>query len=68
MFPNIRAELARKNVEYKAVAEELGITPISFTNKMSGKTDWKKVEIDFLLNFTNTTYEYLFFKDQSTVD
>lgn len=66
MFPNIRAELARKNVEYKSVAEMLGITAPSFTNKMSGKTDWKKEEIDFLLKFTNTTYDYLFYEDQST--
>lgn len=66
MFSNIRAELARKNIEYKTVAEMLGITPPSFANKMNGRTDWKKEEIDFLLKFTNTTYDYLFFEDEST--
>ncbi len=68
MFPNLRAEMARKNIKYVAIAEILGISYDSVINKISGKTDFTRSEIfkirDIL--FPDLSLEYLFkARDQS---
>lgn len=37
MFPNVRAEIERAGLTLGAVAEELGITASTFSQKMTGK-------------------------------
>lgn len=61
MFPNLRAEMARRKISAKQLSEKLGITSKTFENKMNGSTDFKYGEmraIRFL--FPDCSYEYLF--------
>lgn len=37
MYPNVRAEIERAGLTLGAVAEELGITASTFSQKMTGK-------------------------------
>lgn len=45
MFPNLRAEMARKRYTITRLAAELGITRKGLDNKLSGKTEFKLGEI-----------------------
>lgn len=45
----LRAEIARKNISKKQIAEELGITSTALYNKMSGKCEFKESEIRKLI-------------------
>ncbi|MZQ97170.1 MAG: hypothetical protein GT601_05805 [Acidaminobacter sp.] len=66
MYSNIKAELARMNIDHKQVAIMLEISSVSFTNKLYGRTPWRKSEIDFLIKFIGKDYSYLFFEDKLT--
>lgn len=45
MFNNLNAEMARKKVSIKALAEATGINYESLKNKMSGTTEFKRSEM-----------------------
>lgn len=40
MFPNLRAEMARRNITGNEMAEVLGITSGTFSAKYNGKADF----------------------------
>ena len=44
MYPNVRAEIERAGLTLGAVAEELGITPSTFSQKMTGKYQFTVAE------------------------
>jgi antitoxin component HigA of HigAB toxin-antitoxin module len=45
MYPNLKAEMARYGIKTKGVAEALGITSKSVTNKINGRTSFTIVEV-----------------------
>ena len=38
MYPNLRAEMARRNISQQDIADGLGITRVALSNKINGKT------------------------------
>lgn len=61
MFPNLRAEMARRRISAKQLSEKLGITSKTFENKMNGSTDFKLGEMrEIRYLFPDCSYEYLF--------
>ena len=38
MFPNLKAEMARKGIHQAELAEELGVTPATMSLKLTGKS------------------------------
>ena len=62
MFPNLNAEMARKNMTIKALSELTGINYETLKNKCSGITEFKRIEM-FLIKkkaFSELTIDYLF--------
>lgn len=45
MFPNLRAELQRKNISFVSVARLINCTEKTLQNKMNGKTDFRLNEV-----------------------
>ena len=45
MFPNLNAEMARKNMTIKALSELTGINYETLKNKCSGITEFKRIEM-----------------------
>ena len=67
MLSNIKAEIARYNLTMEKVAAELGISTVSFSNKLHGKTPWLLHEAKKLVQIFNSfgscyTIETLFFE------
>lgn len=46
----LRAEIARKDITYRAIASALGISEQAFYNKLDGKTEFKESEIRKLVD------------------
>ena len=46
-YPTLEAEISRKGIQKKAIAEKLGILPRAFSRKLSGETRfwWEEVLI-----------------------
>ena len=40
MYPNLKAEIARRGVTMTEVANEIGVAPSTFSLKFTGKTKW----------------------------
>ncbi|MBP1992520.1 hypothetical protein [Paenibacillus eucommiae] len=62
MFPNIRAEMARKNLTIAAMAEVLKINERTLGSKLLGKTEFTWTEVSKIrqLFFPSCSVEYLF--------
>ena len=61
VFNNLNAEMARKKVSIKALAEATGINYESLNNKMSGTTEFKRNEmIQIKKEFPDCSLDYLF--------
>lgn len=62
MFPNLKAEMARKRLSIKAMSDLTGINYESLKNKMSGNTEFKRSEMCVIKNkvFPDKTLDYLF--------
>lgn len=62
MFPNLRAEMARKGIDGTIMSVRLGCTPKTFSSKLNGKTEFTRSEIFKIQKdvFPNLTVEYLF--------
>lgn len=45
MFPNLKAELQRKNISLVSVAKLINCTEKTLQNKMNGKTDFRLNEV-----------------------
>lgn len=67
MFYNLNAEMARKKMTIKVLAEKTGIGYESLKNKMSGVTEFKRNEMILIKSeFPNCSLDYLFTTDQPT--
>lgn len=62
-YKTIVSELASQGITYKEASTRLGITYLSFKNKLSGKSDWKVTEIAGLMYILNKDFNYLFKQD-----
>lgn len=61
MFCNLNAEMARKKMSIKALAERTGINYESLKNKLSGITEFKRSEMILIKNeFPTCSLDYLF--------
>lgn len=61
MFSNLNAEMARKKLTIKALAERTGINYESLKNKMSGTTEFKRNEMVLIKKaFPECSLDYLF--------
>jgi hypothetical protein len=62
MFPNLRAEMARKNINNKHLANILDISHDSVGNKMNGRTEFTRLEMFKIKQeyFPDLSIEYLF--------
>lgn len=64
MYPNLRAEMARKGITAKQLAEQIGITASTFSLKMRGEYDFtmdEAIKIKAILE-VNLSLETLFEK------
>lgn len=61
MFNNLNAEMARRKLTIKSLAEKTGINYESLKNKMSGNTEFKRSEmISIKKEFPEYSLDYLF--------
>lgn len=61
MFNNLNAEMARKKLTIKALAEKIGMNYESMKNKLSGVTEFKRSEMISIKNeFPDCSLDYLF--------
>lgn len=67
MFPNLNAEMARAGYNIKTLAVKTGISYESMKNKMSGATEFKRIEMQKIRSeFPNCSIDYLFATDEET--
>ncbi|HHX63135.1 MAG TPA: hypothetical protein GX707_20855 [Epulopiscium sp.] len=66
MFPNLRAEMARKNIKNTDIAKELTVTYDSISNKNRGKTEYSLSEVLKIRNvfFPGMSLDYLFASEE----
>ena len=66
MFPNLRAELARKRITYQQIGQLIGKSKDNVYAKMAGKTDFKLNEMLLIKEsyFKDLELEYLFYIDE----
>jgi hypothetical protein len=62
MFPNLRAEMARQRIDGTTISEKIGCTPKTFSNKMTGRTEFTRAEIFKIQKyfFPKLSIDYLF--------
>lgn len=62
MFKNLKAELARNDIDQLKIAEVIGTTSKTVSNKMLGKSEWTRKEMMLIQSnfFPKLTLEYLF--------
>lgn len=63
-LPNLRAEIARAGVSYRALAKQMGLSEQAFCNKTAGRTEFKNSEIKILareLNLSMSAINEIFF-------
>jgi len=68
MFPNLRAEMARNGLDGEVVSKVIGCTRKSFSNKLTGKTEFTRIELFRIKKefFPECSLEYLFDEKKST--
>ena len=60
-YPNLEAEIARRGIKKKDMADKLNLTPKTFSNKLIGKTDFCVREVRCIQSMLpGTTFEQLF--------
>ena len=63
IYPNLRAEKARRGDTLETLANILGVSPPSVARRLSGEIEWTKNEIDTLCKRYDVPYEILFIKE-----
>lgn len=68
MFPNLNAEMARKKINIKTLAELAKIPYETLKNKCSGTTEFKRVEMFRIKKnvFPELSIDYLFSTEENT--
>lgn len=62
MFPNLKAEIARKGYKEKDMAKKIGVSPRTLSNKITGRSDFTLSEMLAIKQnfFPDLSLEYLF--------
>lgn len=62
MFPNLQAEIVRNGFVKRSIAESIGVSPRSLTNKLNGRTEFTRSEMITIREeyFPNASANYLF--------
>jgi len=62
MFQNLQAEMTRRKLTGRELAKMLGITEVTWYNKMAGQREWKLNEMEQIKGImrTDAPFEYLF--------
>lgn len=60
LFANLRAEMCKYGHTQKTIQNLLGISHVSLNNKLFGRVEFTKKEIDILCDFYKKSYEELF--------
>lgn len=65
MFENLKAELTRKNMNYKDLAEKTKINIVTLHQKINGKSEFNRSEILKIIDVFQKefSFEYLFGKN-----
>lgn len=65
MFENLKAELTRKNMNYKDLAEKTKINIVTLRQKINGKSEFNRSEILKIIDVFQKefSFEYLFGKN-----
>ena len=68
VYPNLEAEIARRGIKKKDIAEELGISYKAFSNKRLGNSPFTYDEVCMICNcfFPDLDERYLFQKERET--
>jgi len=66
MFKNLRAEIERTGMTRAKFAKSANINPVTFSLKITGKSEFKLSEIARIIELFNNelSFEYLFAKDE----
>lgn len=59
MYSNIKAEIARKDMNYRSTAAELGVSVNTLKNWMTGRTDIPIQKLVAMSRMFNCTIDYL---------
>lgn len=64
LYPNLKAEMARKGISYKAISESAGISMRTFNNRLRGEQEftWPEVLAIHETFFADLDLKYLFQK------
>ena len=66
MYPNLKAEMVRKGLSFKDLAEQVGTKYATFCKKCRGDSELTIPEIYKILEIFGMNFEYLFKKDNAT--
>jgi len=71
MNRNIKAELARYDMTIECLAKEVGISTVSMSNKINGKSTWSLAEAKCVVDIFNAkgssyTVDSMFFDEKPT--
>lgn len=64
MFLKLKALLVEKGMKQSEMAELIGIDNSSFNSKINGNRQFKKDEIDKIIQILELPYEVIFFKNE----
>ena len=68
MFPNLNAEMARAGLNIKSLAAKTDISYESMKNKLSGATEFKRIEMQKIRAiFPDCSTDYLFATNEEAV-
>ena len=59
-YMDLFIQMKRNGDTQKSIAKAIGISQQSISNKLAGKNEWTKSEIDKICKHYNKTYEELF--------
>lgn len=65
LFPNLKAEIARKAIKEKDIAKKIGLSAKTFSSRMTGRSDFTLREMMAIKKhfFPDLSLEYLFATD-----
>lgn len=64
MYPTLKGLMAKHGFIGRDMANLLDITESMFSQKLTGKYQFKKSEIDKIIDLFNKTYEEIFFTNE----
>ena len=60
LYPNLRAEIARRGLKHYQFAEMVGMSAVVFSSRLTGATEFDVAEITRICEVLGFSFEYLF--------